>query len=252
MFTKTSIITLAATAAFITTASARPAGTAPAVEPTITPKPENDVYADADDTEYCTTDGVEYPCAWATAGVPDFKSLIARDEEEAASITTSATVPEASGAVEGDLSHIDQEPEDDPKLVDEDDDDDEDEEEYEEDGEDKYEDSEPDLSIPAAILNTNSTLLNPRGTAGTVKYCSAPGVCATLPVKEDDCTTFEKGYTSLTFSAGLECSIYAKQDCRKQLFVSKGKVGNVKGFIDTTTDPRAKKNKVGSVMSFMC
>ncbi|KAI6866805.1 hypothetical protein KC343_g2263 [Hortaea werneckii] len=249
MFTKTSIITLAATAAFITTASARPAGTSPAVEPTITAKPENDVYADADDTEYCTTDGVEYPCAWATAGVPDFKSLVARDEEEATSITTSAAVPEASGAVESDLSNIDQEPEDDPKLVDEDDDE---EDEYGEDDGDEYEDSEPDLSIPAAILNTNSTLLNPRGSAGNVKYCSAPGICATLPVKEDDCTTFEKGYTSLTFSAGLECSIYAKQDCRKQLFVSKGKVGNVKGFIDTTTDPRAKKHKVGSVMSFKC
>ncbi|GAB1726762.1 hypothetical protein NU195Hw_g6367t1 [Hortaea werneckii] len=255
MFTKTSFITLAATAAFITTVSARPAGASPAVEPTITAKPENDVYADADDTEYCTTDGVEYPCAWATAGVPDFKSaaldeLVARDEE-ATSITTSAAVAEASDAVEGDLSNIDQEPEDDPKLVDEDDDDD-GEEEYEEDDEDEYEDSEPDLSIPAAILNTNSTLLNPRGSAGSVKYCSAPGVCATLPVKEDHCTTFEKGYTSLTFSAGLECSIYAKQDCRKQLFKSKGKVGNVKGFIDTTTDPRAKKNKVGAAMSFKC
>ncbi|KAI7282003.1 hypothetical protein KC345_g3805 [Hortaea werneckii] len=253
MFTKTSIITLAATATFITTASARPAGTSPAVEPTVTAKPENDVYADADDTEYCTTNGVEYPCAWATAGVPDFRTaaldeLVARDEE-ATSLTTSAAVPETPDAVVGDLSNIDQEPEDDPKLVDEDDDDDE--EEYEKDGADEYEDSEPDLLIPAAILNTNSTLLNPRGTAGTVKYCSAPGVCATLTV-DDDCTTFEKGYTSLTFSAGLDCSIYAKQGCRKQLFKSKGKVGNVKGFIDTTTDPRAKKHKVGSVMSFKC
>ncbi|KAI6798356.1 hypothetical protein KC332_g12377 [Hortaea werneckii] len=247
MFTKTSFVTLAATVAFITTASARPA----AVKPNVTAKPENDIYADADDTEYCTTDGVMYPCAWATAGVPDFKSaaldeLVARDEE-ATSITTSA-VPEASDAVEGDLSGIDQEPEDDPKLVDEDEDDD---DEEEEDEEDEDEDEDPDLSIPASILNTNATLLNPRGTSGTVKYCSAPGVCATLPV-DDDCTTFEKGYTSLTFSAGLECSIYAKQDCRKQLFKSKGKVGNVKGFIDTTTDPRAKKHKVGSVMSFKC
>ncbi|KAI7267415.1 hypothetical protein KC343_g2953 [Hortaea werneckii] len=255
MFTKTSFITLAATAAFITTASARPAAISAAAEPTITAKPENDVYADADDTEYCTTDGVMYPCAWATAGVPDFKSmaldeLVARDDE-AASIRTSAAVPEASDAVEGDLSNIDQEPEDDPKLVDQDEDDDDD--DYDEDEEEEYEEdknSDPDLSIPAAILNTNSTLLNPRS-AGSVKYCSAPGVCATLPA-DDDCTTFEKGYTSLTFSAGLECSVYAKQDCRKQLFVSKGIVGNVKGFIDTTTDPRAKKHKVGSVMSFKC
>ncbi|KAI6796477.1 hypothetical protein KC360_g4978 [Hortaea werneckii] len=256
MFTKTSFITLAAAAAFVT---ARPAGTSVAMEPTTAAKPENDVYADADDTEYCTTDGVMYPCAWATAGVPDFKAaaleeLVARDEETT-SITTSAAVPEASDAVEGDLSNIDQEPEDDPKLVDEDEDDDDEEEEEEEDeedwNEDEDKDEDPDLSIPASIFNTNATLLNPRGTAGTVKYCSAPGVCATLPV-DDDCTTFEKGYTSLTFSAGLECSIYAKQDCRKQLFKSKGKVGHVKGFIDTTTDPRAKKNKVGSAMSFKC
>lgn len=259
MFTKTSFITLAATAAFITTASARPAGTSPAVDPTITAKPETDIYADADDAEYCTADGVMYNCAWATAGVPDFKSaalaeVVARDEE-AASITTSAAVPEASDAVEGDLSNIDQEPEDDPKLVDEDDEDedddyDDDEEEYEDD-EDEDEDSKIALHVPSSNLTTNATLLTPRGSSGTVKYCSAPGVCATLPA-DDDCTTFEKGYTSLTFSAGLKCAIYAKQDCRKQLFKSKGKVGGVKGHIDTTTDPRAKKNKVGAAMSFKC
>ncbi|KAI7213476.1 hypothetical protein KC333_g6555 [Hortaea werneckii] len=260
MFTKTSFITLAATTAFITTASARPAGTA--VDPTITAKPETDVYADADDAEYCTADGVVYNCAWATAGVPDFKSplaeLVGRDEE-ATSITTSAAVPEASEAVEGDLSNIDQEPEDDPKLVDEDEDDedddedddyDDDEEEYEDD-KDEEEDSKLALHVPSSNLTSNATLLTPRGSSGTVKYCSGPGVCATLPA-DDDCTTFEKGYTSLTFSAGLKCAIYAKQDCRKQLFKSKGKVGGVKGHIDTTTDPRAKKNKVGAAMSFKC
>ncbi|RMY78019.1 hypothetical protein D0862_13448 [Hortaea werneckii] len=255
MFTKISFITLAATAAFVTTASARPASTSPAVDPTITAKPAADVYVDADDTEYCTADGVMYNCAWATAGVPDFKSveLVARDEE-ATSIKTSAAVPEASEAVEGDLSNIDQEPEEDPKLIDEDDDieddDYEDDEEYEDD-EDEDEDSKIALHVPSSNLTTNATLLTPRGSSGTVKYCSGPGICATLPAG-DKCTTFEKGYTSLTFSAGLECAIYAKQDCRKQLFKSKGKVGNVRGFIDTTTDPRAKKNKVGAAMSFKC
>lgn len=257
MFTKTSFVTLAATAAFITTASGRPAGTSSAVNPTITAKPETDIYADADDTEYCTTGGVMYNCAWATAGIPDFKSalaeVVARDEE-ATSITTSAAVPEASEAVEADLSHIDHEPEDDPKLVDEDDDDEdddyEDDEEYEDD-EDEDEDSKLALHVPSSNLTTNATLLTPRGSSGTVKYCSGPGVCATLPA-DDDCTTFEKGYTSLTFSPGLKCAIYAKQDCRKQLFKSKGKVGGVKGHIDTKTDPRAKKNKVGAALSFKC
>ncbi|KAI7235975.1 hypothetical protein KC330_g3981 [Hortaea werneckii] len=261
MFTKTSFITLVATAAFITTASARPAGTSPAVDPTITAKPENDVYVDADDAEYCTADGVMYNCAWATAGVPDFKSsalaeVVARDEG-ATSITTSAAVPEASEAVEGDLSNIDQEPEDDPKLVDEYDDDDEDDdddhdEKYEDD-EDEDEDSKLALHVPSSNHTSNSTLLTPRGglSIGTVQYCSGPGVCATL-LAGDKCRTFEKGYTSLTFSEGLKCAIYAKQDCRKQLFKSKGKVGGVKGHIDTTTDPRAKKNKVGAAMSFKC
>ncbi|KAI7151914.1 hypothetical protein KC349_g9258 [Hortaea werneckii] len=258
MFTKTSFITLASTAAFITTASARPAGTA--VNPTITAKPEIDVYADADGAEYCTADGVMYNCAWATAGIPDFKvaalaEVVARDEE-ATSITTSAALPEASDAVEGDLSNIDQEPEDDPKLVDEDDDDEDDDydddEEYEDD-EDEDEDSKLALHVPASNLTSNSTLLTPRGglSIGTVQYCSGPGVCATL-LAGDKCRTFEKGYTSLTFSEGLKCAIYAKQDCRKQLFVSKGKVGGVKGHIDTTTDPRAKKNKVGAALSFKC
>ncbi|KAI7183775.1 hypothetical protein KC316_g7962 [Hortaea werneckii] len=246
MFTKTSFITLAATAAFISTASARPAGTSPAVDPTITAKPETDVYADADDAEYCTADGVMYNCAWATAGVPDFKAaalaeVVARDEE-AASITTSAALAEASDAVEGDLSNIDQESEDDPKLVDEDDDD-----------EDEDEDSKLALHVPSSNHTSNSTLLTPRGSLsiGTVQYCSGPGVCATL-LAGDKCRTFEKGYTSLTFSEGLKCAIYARQDCRKQLFKSKGKVGGVKGHIDTTTDPRAKKNKVGAAMSFKC
>lgn len=246
MFTKTAFIALVTNSAlFLPTIAALPTQTTSSLPAIISALQKRDVVVDDDD--YCVSQGIIYPCAYGTDGVPDFSGPEASDLQDREVNPTIVATSFVSSATE---SPEDVEPAYDPKLAPSTDG---------PEGDYTYEDPNPDSDSDSAFIeslhlndeDTTSTLI-PRNT-GTMTYCSAPGICATLPVDgSHSCVTLDKPYTSLTFSPGLTCDIYKRESCHKRWFGKMGKVANVKGAINTKTDPRALKYEVGAARSFLC
>lgn len=106
-------------------------------------------------------------------------------------------------------------------------------------------------AFPAST--TSSTDLVARAETGTATYCSAPGVCASIPIDgSHKCITLDNSYSLFTFSDGLSCTVYKNTECRAQWFKTKGRVRHVKGSIDLNTNEKANKNNIPAARSFRC
>jgi len=106
---------------------------------------------------------------------------------------------------------------------------------------------------PLLTLLSTTTLALSAALPKHVTYCSNPSTCSSLPVQAGQCETFAPGgFPTLIFDAGLKCSVYAEGSCMKRFGVRAGKVSKVQGVFDTYTDPRAMRNHVPTVGSFVC
>ncbi|CAJ2512840.1 Uu.00g009590.m01.CDS01 [Anthostomella pinea] len=105
------------------------------------------------------------------------------------------------------------------------------------------------LAISTSIPINDHNLALLKRDIGPVTYCSAPSICSPLSVSAAKCETLARGYSDWTIPEGTKCDLYNLGSCDKAFDTGAGKLHNVEGHIDTTTDPRAKNKDVPTVLS---
>ena len=261
MFTTTTIYALTASSLIASTLALpaglkwapTPATVSVAATPTFTNAPQ--FWKREDGQDWCSTQGVSYPCHYGAAGVPDFATnevypIHTRDAEVEIASTfwkredgedycisqgvtypcSYGTPPDFSAVASEDLETRDAEAEAAP-----------------------YDDMEGFIAADDASSTPTSPSIEARGIEGLVSYGSAQWMAAQpMIIKNSNCKTLSGDFVRLSISAGLKCEVYEQMGCEKAFNTGNGKVSNVQGYFDVRTDARASKQKVSVIGSFMC